>query len=243
MEILAHRGASADAAENTLSAFREAVTQGADGVELDVRRCGTGEVVVCHDERLDRLAGVDWEVERTPWERLREVEVGRPIGRVPDRIPLLAEVLAALPPELTVNVELKCERLGDRGLTASALQVVREAGAIDRVVFSSFNALCLVRLRLLEAKVRRGYLIDPDRWWPLHGTVLAPVLSSFSVHPHHGDITEARARRWKGAGLRIAAWTVDDADEAARLQSLGVDYLITNRPARLREALRSRGRP
>jgi len=69
--LLAHRGASADAPENTIAAFEEAVRQGADGVELDVQVCSTGEVVVCHDERLTRLAGLDWELGATPWWKLR----------------------------------------------------------------------------------------------------------------------------------------------------------------------------
>lgn len=65
MLLLAHRGASADAPENTLAAFQEAVAQGADGVELDAMVCGSGEVVVCHDETLERLAGLPWEVRTT----------------------------------------------------------------------------------------------------------------------------------------------------------------------------------
>src|SRR5215218_8651774 len=74
--ILAHRGASADFPENTLEAFMGAVAQGADGVELDVMRCSTGELVVCHDERLDRLAGRDWWVHATPWWKLKRADVG-----------------------------------------------------------------------------------------------------------------------------------------------------------------------
>ena len=66
MLLLAHRGASADAPENTLTAFAEAARQGADGVELDVMLCASGELVVCHDEKLDRLAGLPWRVQATP---------------------------------------------------------------------------------------------------------------------------------------------------------------------------------
>ena len=76
MRILGHRGASAEFPENTIEAFLGAAEQGADGVELDVMRCASGELVVCHDERLDRLAGLELEFARTSWRRLKTVDVG-----------------------------------------------------------------------------------------------------------------------------------------------------------------------
>src|SRR5215207_7201024 len=124
MLLLAHRGASADAPENTLDAFAEAVRQGADGVELDAMVCGSGEVVVCHDEHLDRLAGLSWEVRRTPYWKLRRADVGSRLGFAPARIPLLTEVLELLPAQLLVNVELKCDRVEDDGLSVKVARLV-----------------------------------------------------------------------------------------------------------------------
>ena len=105
--ILGHRGASAEAPENTLAAFRLAVEQGADGVELDVWRCGSGEVVVHHDPDTARTGGVARLVSSTPWAELRRLDVGSWKGErfAGERIPLLAEVLDALPTAV-VNVEL-----------------------------------------------------------------------------------------------------------------------------------------
>ena len=242
MKILAHRGASARAPENTLAAFRTAVEERADGVELDVRICASGEVVVCHDRTLQRLAGVGWEIALTPWWKLRRADVGTRLGFGAAPIPLLEEVLASLPATLLINVELKCETADDGGLVARTVEVIRAARAEERVVLSSFDPLCLLRLAAIAPTLRRGYLVDPDRSFAVHGLVLAPAVSNFSVHPHYTEITAPRVRRWKEAGVRIAAWTVDEAEEARRLQSLGVDYLITNRPADIRGALRSRGR-
>jgi glycerophosphoryl diester phosphodiesterase len=235
--LLGHRGASADAPENTLEAFTEAARQRADGVELDAMLCGTGEVVVCHDERLDRLAGLDWEVSRTPWWKLKQADVGSKGGRPVAHIPLLEDVLAALPKQMLVNVELKCETLDDGGLTARTAQVIARAGAAERVLVSSFNAPCLWRLGSIAPALRRGYLIDPDRSFLLHGDLLARLVSTHSVHPSWGDCTEARARRWRRAGFQLAVWTVDEESEARRLQGLGVEYLITNRPGALRKEL------
>ena len=241
MLLLAHRGASADAPENTLEAFSEAVRQGADGVELDAMVCGSGEVVVCHDEHLERLAGLPWEVRRTPWWKLQRADVGSRLGFAPARIPLLTEVLQLLPSHLLVNIELKCERVEDDGLSVKVARLVEERGLQERVVVSSFNALCLLRLAAAAPALRRGFLIDPDKpWWP-QAWGLAPLVSTHSVHPYAEACTPARMRVWRGAGLQVAAWTVDEPQEAARLRALGVRYLITNRPGALREGLARAG--
>src|SRR3954465_9330714 len=163
--IYAHRGASADAPENTLAAFRLALEQGADGIELDAQRCASGEVVVVHDESLLRTTGHAALVTRTPWSTLRALDAGawkaeRFRG---ERVPLLAEVLAAFP--LLVNVELKCERSDDRGLTAEVVRIVREGGAEERVLLSSFNPLCLLRARTLAPRIPRALLFESDQHW------------------------------------------------------------------------------
>src|SRR5918996_3928143 len=134
MKILAHRGASGQAPENTIPAFRAAVEERADGVELDVRICASGEVVVCHDRTLRRLMGVGWEIARTPWWKLRRADVGTRLGFAAARIPLLEEVLAFLPTTMLVNVELKCETASDGGLVARTAEVIRAAHAEERVV-------------------------------------------------------------------------------------------------------------
>lgn len=238
MLILAHRGASADAPENTLPAFREAAAQGADGVELDVMRCGSGEVVVCHDERTGRLAGEDLEVGATPLWKLQRLDVGGRLGfGAFATIPTLEEVVAAVPPHFLINIELKCEEVDDGGLSAAVGEYVERAGLSDRVILSSFNPLCLVRVAVGYPALRRGFLIDPDKPFWLQNALGTPLCANFSAHPHHAQCTALRMRLWADAGLKVAAWTVDDPAEAARLRSLGVAYCITNRPRALREAL------
>lgn len=237
MKILAHRGASKDAPENTLEAFALAVEQGADGVELDVMRCGSGELVVCHDEVLSRLAGVPWQVNQTPYSQLKTADVGTRLGFKPARIPLLEEVFELLPAHLLVNVELKCDDVLDRGLTVETARLVTKRGWAERVLFSSFNPLCLLRLARCGKSLKRGQLIDPDKaWWP-QAHLWLPITAKDSVHPESSACTPQRVARWHQRGLQVAVWTVDDPARAAELQSMGVDVLITNRPA----LFRSRG--
>jgi glycerophosphoryl diester phosphodiesterase len=238
VQILAHRGASADFPENTMEAFEGAVAQRADGVELDVMRCASGELVVCHDERLDRLAGLSWWVHATPWWKLKRADVGSALGFEPARIPRLEEVFEALPDTMLVNVELKCETVDDRGLTEAVGALVEAQGLHERVLVSSFNPLCLMRLAAGFPKVRRGQLVDPDRSW-LMQALWTPFTARDSMHPHFSACTADRVQGWRAKGLKVAAWTVDDPTEARRLERLGVDYVITNRPAELRDRLRS----
>jgi glycerophosphoryl diester phosphodiesterase len=237
MRILGHRGASADYPENTIEALLGAMDQGADGVELDVMRCGTGELVVCHDEWLDRLAGLHLEVRATPWRRLQRVDVGSRLGFAPARIPRLEEVFEALPAHAIVNVELKCEAVDDGGLSEEVGALLTARGLEARTFVSSFNPLCLVRLAKAYPSLRRGFLLDPDRPWVPQAWFWLPVTARTSVHPHASQCTSARVNRWHAQGWEVAAWTVDDVDEARRLRALGVEWLITNRPGALRRAL------
>lgn len=238
MLLLAHRGASKDAPENTLEAFEEAARQGADGVELDAMVCGSGEVVVCHDEWLDRLAGLRWEVRTTNLWKLQTADVGTTLGFGRARIPLLEDVLDALPKHFVINIELKCDRVDDDGLSEKVCAMVRRMGLAERVVVSSFNPLCLFRAAAAWPKLRRGFLIDPDKPLFLQQSVFTPLTANYSVHPYFEKLTPQAVRGWKGRGLAIATWTVDDAEVARKLERFGVEYCITNRPAALRAQLR-----
>jgi len=237
MKILGHRGASADFAENTLEAMLAAVEQGADGVELDVMQCASGELVVCHDEWLDRLAGKHWELERRSWAELQTLDVGTPLGRGAARIPLLREVFEVLPEDFLVNVEIKCERFDDRGLSEKVGAFITEQGLGHRVLISSFNPLCLVRLARAYPSLRRGVLIDPDKSYLVQAWGWLPIAGKSSVHPHFSQCTQPRVDAWHAAGLEVAVWTVDEVSEARRLRAMGVEYLITNRPGALRREL------
>lgn len=238
MRILGHRGASSDAPENTLAAFRLALDQGADGVELDARLCGSGEVVVFHDERLERLTGATGRVADTSWAELSRLEVrAGPAGAPTGRIPLLAEVLEALPRTAFINVELKSEDWNGTRVAEAAGALLDAGGHEAHVVVSSFDARCLFRLALGHPRLRRGLLLDPDRPQLVQRHVLLPLVGRDAVHPEAGHLGEADVRRWHSGGREVAVWTVDDPEVARRLRTWGVDTCITNRPGALRAGL------
>jgi glycerophosphoryl diester phosphodiesterase len=232
--IWAHRGASAEAPENTIAAFSLALAEDADGVELDAQRCASGEVVVLHDESLARTTGFAAPVIHASYSVVRTLDAGswkadRFRG---ERIPLLAEVLEAFP--RLVNVELKCETADDGGLTAEVVRVVRAAAAEDRVLLSSFNAACLWRARALAPRIPRALLFESGQRWPLRSALFAPLLGVAAVHPEHVLATPGRVSRWRRRGYSVACWTVDDPEGAARLHRSGVTGVITNRPGPMR---------
>jgi len=232
--IWAHRGASHDAPENTLAAFLLAAHQGADGVELDAQRCASGEVVVFHDTSLARTAGAPGLLEEASWAQLRQLDAGVRKGQqwAGERIPLLAAVLAETPRSLLVNIELKCERPDDRGLTAEVVRLVRDAGAEERVLLSSFNPLCLALARSLAPALPRALLFEPDSGFLLRHAAAAPLLDLTAMHPAHELASEAAVARWRRR-YTVACWTVDDPALAHALWARGVSGLITNRPAAL----------
>jgi glycerophosphoryl diester phosphodiesterase len=234
--VIGHRGASARAPENSVEAFRRAVVDRADGVELDVLCCGSGEVVVFHDDDLLRLAGRPERIAELPWAALREVTVS---GGV--RIPTLAEALEACGPALLVNIELKSEGLRDRrlrALVAGVSETIDRAGAAARVLVSSFSPAAVWLWRRRRPDVKAALLFEREAPLPLRRAWSLPLLRPFAVHPDQRLCTPEAVRHWRRAGYAINTWTVDDPDRLRALRDLGIDAIITNDPFTARAALR-----
>jgi glycerophosphoryl diester phosphodiesterase len=239
--VIAHRGASAERLENTLSAFARARALGADGIELDTMRCRSGEVVVFHDDDLERLAGRRERIRDLPLAALREVAL-----EGGERIPTLDEVLAALGPLELVNVELKSEErtgagwlgvLRDDGLPAAVAGVLERHQLGARVLVSSFDPLLLGRFRAAAPDVLTGLLFHRDESRPLREAWAAPVVRPDALHPDARMVSARAVARWRRGGRAVNVWTVDDPREIACLAALGVDGIITNRPDVARRVL------
>jgi glycerophosphoryl diester phosphodiesterase len=245
--VLGHRGASAVAPENTLSAFARAMADGADGVELDAWRCGSGEVVVIHDEETTRTCGERLAVDRAPLPALRRLDAGGWKGPSfqGERIPLLAEVFEALPGAV-INVELK-GRTGrpDLALGVAVARLIAAAGATERVIVSSFDFALLSAFRRAAPGVATGLLFEPAWHRPVRVALASAWLHPSALHPSRELCTPARLASWNAAGRALNVWTVDDDAEVARLTRAGVAGLVSNVPGAARRAVEAAraGRP
>ena len=237
--VLAHRGANTLETENTLAAFRRAMADGADGVELDVQRCGTGEVVVFHDDNLSRLAGRPERIDQLSLGALREVRLLRG-----GEILTLAEALDVCGPAALVNIEVKHAGIfpgGCRALVSGVAEAVTRAGAGQRVLVSSFSPGAVWLWRRIRPDVACGLLFERPRPfhrpWPLRTDILLPLLRPLAVHPEETLCTRARVARWRARGYAVNAWTVDTPERIGELAAMGVSGIITNDPASARSAL------
>jgi glycerophosphoryl diester phosphodiesterase len=205
--VLAHRGASRAAAENTPEAFQLALLLGADGVELDTRRAGRGELVVYHDPEL----------------------AGTPVRRILEPpLPHLATALDASAGGL-VNVELKTDGDAPRGVAAAFCGLLTRRGGRDRVLASSFDPLALRTVRALRPSIPTALVIGAEG--DLGAALLEAVrLHHTAIHPKAELIDRLLVEHARALGLALHAWTVNDADEVARLARLGVDGVITDVP-------------
>ena len=232
--LIAHRGASALEPENSIAAFCRARSDGADGVELDVLLCATGEVAVFHDDDLVRLGGRPTRISDLSLADLRAVRL-----RSGAAIPTLDEVFEACGESLLINVELKADGSTRRQMRALVDAV---AAAIDRaplsvaarVLVSSFNPRAVRAWRRRAPGVRSGLLFEKQSALPLRRAWALPLVRPFSVHPEGVLCTEEAVIDWHRRGYSVAVWTIDDASALRCFAQMGVDAIITNDPARSR---------
>ncbi len=233
--IYGHRGASARAPENTIRSFALALEEGADGVELDVRRAGCGTVVVVHDPDLARVSGHTIIVARHTVEELGAFDVG-----AGERVPRLDDVIDLVRGrDRRINVELKGD-VPDKLETCRALArlLARRSGR-DRegILLSSFRPEMLTAMRFLGAGLPVGFLFDRENTGAVRGALLRRALRPDGEHPQHALATEPAISRWHARGQYVHAWTVNDPERAKELSALGIDGLITNDVKTLVEAL------
>jgi glycerophosphoryl diester phosphodiesterase len=220
--VFAHRGGSALAPENTLAAFDHGIALGADGLELDVHLSRDGLVVVHHDRRLDRTTAWRGPIGERTADELRRVDV-----------PLFADVLERHR-DARIIVEMK---VNTAELAAATIDVVRRAGAVDRVCLGSFGLRVLRAARAIEPAIATSAAREEVRWalyrswcrWP----VSSVAYSGYQV-PERSGTTRVVSPRFvddaHDAGLGVQVWTVDSEEAARRLLGWGVDALITDRP-------------
>jgi len=239
-QIWAHRGASHYAPENTLPAFALALEQGAEGVEFDVQLSSDGELVVIHDETLDRTTDGSGKVAHHSLAELQrfDASAGR-LGFAGVRIPAFAEVLDLFAAtSVTMNIELKNSIEPYPGLEEEVLAAVTAYGLAERVVLSTFNHYSLRKLRSLEPRCELAALYTDPLFRPWR---YAAQLGVTAIHPPLPCVFgKAFTRKARACGIAVRPWVVNGPAALRRMFGYGVDAVFTDAPD-LALALRGAG--
>ena len=232
MKIWAHRGASGYAPENTIKAFQMAVDMGADGVELDVQMARDGQMVVIHDERIDRVSNGTGSVRDYTLGELKCFDFSKThpeCGRA--EIPTLKEVYELLKDtNLEINVELKTGVIFYDHIEERVLELTEYMGMQDRIWYSSFNHYTISRLNSMRNNLRTGILYVDGIYKPYD---YASSFGAIALHPsvnnlkYENLVEEAHAK-----GMKVHVWTVNSKEQMRMCKEKNVDAVITNYPDR-----------
>lgn len=237
MRLIAHRGASGLAPENTLAAFRLALELGAKAVELDVHQAADKELVVIHDADLRRTSGRSEHIRDLSWQELCRFDVGNWFdGRFKgEQVPRLHEVLALLGAKTEVHVEVKYGSRIYPGIEGRVVELLRRRRALKSCVVSSFDHQALFALRALEPRLRLGYLLGETpvetAWEEMK------ELKAESLNLSLRQVNAARVAVCHRRHFKMLVYTVNDAKDAKRLKAMGVDGIFSNFPRLLEPAV------
>lgn len=233
--ITAHRGSSWTAPENTLAAIGRALDEGADYIEFDVRLSGDGAVVVSHDNSLRRLTGLDQSLRQMTLEEIRQVDVGSWFGDAyaKERIPTFEEVLAITQDRAGLYIELKPGPGDAEELVAAVLERLPQARR-DQAIIASLSPAVIREVRRQAPELRTTLFAQ----FVLRGGLDLEAIDALGLR--HTRVTGDAVEAAHHYGYQLHAWTVNGRSQMSRLIDLGVDNIITDRPALLAEVLAER---
>jgi glycerophosphoryl diester phosphodiesterase len=245
VEIVAHRGASADAPENTIAAFKLAYEHGAHGVECDILRTSDGRVVMIHDKTTKRTTGVEGKVEEMTLAQLQALDAGsfKSAAYQGEKIPTLEESFAIVPPGRRLTVELKGGLELIPGIATALEQAKLQPAQVEFISFN-YHALKAVKERFPQHRALwlAGYKVDKETNRPV--MTLETLIERCHAAKFDGmslskewPIDAAFCATVKAAKLDLYVWTINDPAEAKRLVALGMPVICTDKPKLISEAL------
>ena len=231
MLTIGHRGARGYIAENTLESIQKALDLNVDGIEIDVFRCASGEIVVFHDKKLKRLTGHNGLIEETTFEELKNILVA---GR--QRIPTLQQVLEKIDGKILLNVELKGENTAIPTATILKQYLSDSQSDIKKLIVSSKNWKELTLFKNQNTNIPIGVLSHYNIF--LEKGVDAIIekgreLSALAIHPKFSILNKKAIDKMHSAGFLVYSWTINSPKDIQRAIRLGVDGIITDFPDRV----------
>ncbi len=228
--VFAHRGASKQAPENTMAAFRKALELGAGGIELDVHLSRDGHIVVTHDELVNRASNGKGYVKDKTLDELRLLDFGSWFSPAyaNEKIPELEDVLKLIEGwDGILNIELKNGPVFYPGLEQAVLDMLSKYNMISRTIISSFNHYSLVEIRRLNSEIRTAPLYVAGIFEPWN---YAKKLGAGAIHPLFYNIVPQVMEGCKLNGIKVHPYTVDEPEYIRAMIAAGVDGIITNVP-------------
>ena len=228
--IFAHRGYSALYPENTMVAFKKAEKAGADGIELDVQLTKDGEVVVIHDEKVDRTTSGSGFVKDFSLKEHKKLNAGSKIKTIlkKEPIPSLREVLQWMKTnQLVCNIELKNGIFLYEGMEEKVIELIREYQLTERIIISSFNHNSLVSCYRVAPEIETAPLIAKSIYMPWE---YAKSIKAKGIHPKYATLTDETIAKSLEKGIAVRPYTVNKAKNMQRLFQLGCTAFITDDP-------------
>ncbi|MGI9412878.1 MAG: glycerophosphodiester phosphodiesterase family protein [Hyphomicrobiales bacterium] len=234
VKATAHRGSSHAAPENTLSALRRAIEDGADFAEIDVQETADGVIVLLHDTDLKRTAGTNTNIWQASYDEIRGLDAGSWFSSdyAGETIPTLQQAIDEARGRIKLNIELKLNG-HDRNLVRSVVRLIGENGFAAHCVVSSLTHSALKEVRALDPELRKGLIVTASI-----GDITRLDVDFLSLA--HGRATSQMVARARRRGLGVHVWTVNRPDEMQEMIDLGVDNIITDRPDLLRAVIDER---
>ena len=231
MKVFAHRGFSGAYPENTMLAFRKAIEAGADGIELDIHESLDGQLVIVHDESLKRTTGVDKLVSDLPLKELVRIKASKTKDDAFEAtLPSFEEFcdFAANNGPFITNVEIKTNNTWYQDIEHKAVDMVRAFGLQDRIIFSSFNWISVMRAKALAPEIECGFLYEDQKH--LHLAAQALEAGIQYLHPDYNLLDDQTVAECRDKRIGLNVWTVNTEDRMRQLMAWGVNSVISNYP-------------
>ena len=224
MKVIGHRGAMGHETENSLASIQKAMDLGVDMIEIDVFRIKSGEIVVFHDERLDRLSNAGGLIEEYDYFDLRKV-----ILNGNHKIPILQDVLKLIDGRVPLNIELKGANTSDRVNFITDYYIRERGWKLEDFLISSFNWEELKSMRAYNPDIAIAVLTEDD---PLKAIPIAKELGAVAINPHYKNVNSEIVKSIHDEGLKVYVWTVNETKDIENMRRFGVDGIFTNFPER-----------
>ncbi|WP_419212752.1 glycerophosphodiester phosphodiesterase [Maribacter sp. X9] len=223
--VIGHRGAMGHERENTLASIQKAIDLGVDMIEIDVFKIKSGEIVVFHDDTVDRLTNGPGKIEEYNILDLKKLIVDG--GH---QIPMLQDVLKLIDNRVALNIELKGDATADRVNFIMNYYIKDKNWSPENFLISSFKWDELREMRKLNPNVAIAILTEEN---PLDAIPVAKELNAVAINPYFKKLDAEIATQLKDAGLKIYTWTVNEPEDISDMKEIGVDGIITNYPERV----------